>query len=67
MQSHSTEIGDRDFRNRNELGGWASNLVGKEWKAWWAVTESDRLRLRVEIEALTVLNLSELEFSGGPG
>jgi hypothetical protein len=23
----------------------------KEWKQWWAVTEADRLRLRVEIEA----------------
>ena len=24
----------------------------KEWKHWWAVTEADRLRLRVEIDAL---------------
>jgi hypothetical protein len=24
----------------------------REWKHWWAVTESDRLRLRVEIDAL---------------
>jgi hypothetical protein len=27
-------------------------LVSKEWKHWWAVTEADRLRLRVEIDAL---------------
>jgi hypothetical protein len=27
-------------------------LSSKEWKHWWAVTESDRLRLRVEIDAL---------------
>ena len=27
-------------------------LAAKEWKHWWAVTESDRLRLRVEIDAL---------------
>ncbi len=27
-------------------------LAGKEWKHWWAVTEADRLRLRVEIDAL---------------
>ena len=25
---------------------------GEEWKHWWAVTEADRLRLRVEIDAL---------------
>lgn len=29
-----------------------SVLSSKEWKHWWAVTEADRLRLRVEIEAL---------------
>ncbi|MGH7171678.1 MAG: hypothetical protein ACRELG_15485, partial [Gemmataceae bacterium] len=28
------------------------NLAAKEWKHWWAVTETDRLRLRVEIDAL---------------
>jgi hypothetical protein len=28
------------------------DLAGKEWKHWWAVTEADRLRLRVEIDAL---------------
>ena len=27
-------------------------LDGREWKHWWAVTEADRLRLRVEIDAL---------------
>jgi len=27
-------------------------LCAKEWKHWWAVTEADRLRLRVEIDAL---------------
>ena len=27
-------------------------LAAKEWKHWWAVTEADRLRLRVEIDAL---------------
>ena len=27
-------------------------LASKEWKHWWAVTEADRLRLRVEIDAL---------------
>ena len=27
-------------------------LAGREWKHWWAVTETDRLRLRVEIDAL---------------
>lgn len=27
-------------------------LETKEWKRWWAITESDRLRLRVEIDAL---------------
>src|SRR5271157_3800275 len=29
-----------------------SELASKEWKHWWAVTEADRLRLRVEIDAL---------------
>src|SRR5262249_53497797 len=28
------------------------DLARKEWKHWWAVTEADRLRLRVEIDAL---------------
>jgi hypothetical protein len=28
------------------------DLAAKEWKHWWAVTEADRLRLRVEIDAL---------------
>ncbi len=27
-------------------------LASKEWKHWWSVTEADRLRLRVEIDAL---------------
>lgn len=27
-------------------------LDAREWKHWWAVTEADRLRLRVEIDAL---------------
>lgn len=27
-------------------------LEQKEWKQWWAMTEADRLRLRVEIDAL---------------
>ena len=26
--------------------------MAKDWKHWWAVTEADRLRLRVEIDAL---------------
>jgi hypothetical protein len=28
------------------------DLTAKPWKEWWAVTEADRLRLRVEIDAL---------------
>ena len=28
------------------------HLAGNQWKHWWAVTEADRLRLRVEIDAL---------------
>jgi hypothetical protein len=28
------------------------DLSAKQWKHWWAVTETDRLRLRVEIDAL---------------
>jgi hypothetical protein len=28
------------------------DLGAKEWKHWWAVTEADRLRLRMEIDAL---------------
>ena len=28
------------------------DLAAKAWKHWWAVTEADRLRLRVEIDAL---------------
>jgi hypothetical protein len=27
-------------------------LARQEWKKWWAVTEADRLRLRVELDAL---------------
>ena len=27
-------------------------LASKDWKHWWAVTEADRLRLRVEIDVL---------------
>ena len=30
----------------------APELASKQWKRWWAVTEADRLRLRVEIDAL---------------
>jgi hypothetical protein len=29
-----------------------SGLETHEWKQWWAITEADRLRLRVEIDAL---------------
>jgi hypothetical protein len=29
-----------------------ADLAAREWKHWWAVTEADRLRLRVEIDAL---------------
>jgi hypothetical protein len=29
-----------------------SELLAHEWKRWWAVTEADRLRLRVEIDGL---------------
>ena len=29
-----------------------TDLAGREWKHWWAVTEADRLRLRVEIDAM---------------
>ena len=29
-----------------------AGLSRKQWKEWWAVTEADRLRLRVEIDAL---------------
>ena len=29
-----------------------TELGRRPWKSWWAVTESDRLRLRVEIDAL---------------
>lgn len=36
------------------------SLANREWKHWWAVTESDRLRLRVEIDAL-VANLYGLD------
>src|SRR5262249_43270916 len=28
------------------------SLADREWKHWWAVTEADRLRLRVEVDAL---------------
>jgi len=28
------------------------DLAAQEWKKWWAVTESDRLRLRTEIDAI---------------
>src|SRR5262249_22611437 len=28
------------------------DLAKKDWKHWWAVAEADRLRLRVEIDAL---------------
>ncbi len=28
------------------------SLAEREWKQWWAVTEADRLRLRVEIDAI---------------
>ena len=35
-----------------ELKHLYPELVSKEWKHWWAVTEADRLRLRVVIDAL---------------
>jgi hypothetical protein len=35
-----------------ELDGMFSLSIRKEWKHWWAVTEADRLRYRIEIEAL---------------
>ena len=35
-----------------KLRGLHPQLATKEWKHWWAVTEADRLRLRVEIDAL---------------
>ena len=35
-----------------KLKGEYPELEGREWKHWWAVTEADRLRLRVEIDAL---------------
>jgi len=35
-----------------EVKTLAPELGAKEWKHWWAVTEADRLRLRVEIDAL---------------
>jgi hypothetical protein len=30
-----------------------SEFATREWKLWWAVTETDRLRLRVEIDTLS--------------
>ncbi|MBC8277823.1 MAG: hypothetical protein H8E46_06300, partial [FCB group bacterium] len=36
------------------------DLAAKPWKQWWAVTEADRLRLRVEIDALAA-DLYELD------
>jgi hypothetical protein len=35
-----------------KLNGLFPKLAWREWKHWWAVTEADRLRLRVEIDAL---------------
>lgn len=35
-----------------KLRGFCPKLTQHEWKHWWAVTEADRLRLRVEIDAL---------------
>ena len=35
-----------------QLKSLCPELAGREWKHWWAVTETDRLRLRVEIDAL---------------
>lgn len=40
----------RLYPNLSQTG--VSGLPAKEWKHWWAVTEADRLRLRVEIDAL---------------
>ena len=38
--------------NGSSLSTSTPNSASKEWKHWWAVTEADRLRLRVEIDAL---------------
>jgi hypothetical protein len=46
------------FLNRRFAPEWLklksllSELGEREWKHWWAVTEADRLRLRVEVDAL---------------
>jgi len=34
------------------LKGACPEFLAQEWKHWWAVTQADRLRLRVEIDAL---------------
>ena len=49
-----TDIPPSPFRPRVAQAQAAStpNLLRREWKHWWAVTEADRLRLRVEIDAL---------------
>jgi hypothetical protein len=47
-----------DFIHRRFAPEWLATraryacLTTREWKHWWAVTEADRLRLRVEIDAL---------------
>ena len=38
--------------NGSSSSSFTPNSPSKEWKHWWAVTEADRLRLRVEIDAL---------------
>jgi hypothetical protein len=35
-----------------KLKDFYPRLGSKGWKRWWAVTEADRLRLKVEIDAL---------------
>jgi hypothetical protein len=47
-----------DFVHRRFAPEWLKlkeiypELAERDWKFWWAVTEADRLRLRVEIDAL---------------
>ncbi len=40
-----------------------AELSDQEWKHWWAITEADRVRLRVEVEALaaSLYGLSPVE------
>jgi hypothetical protein len=51
--------GQLAFLHRKNAPDWLAlaeshrSLFDKEWKLWWSVTESDRLRMRIECEALT--------------